>query len=229
MWALMCGLVSGGMTPFQAPWLFVAGIVLTGPLVCGASQIINDFHDQCRYLPVPQSLRVDSSPIAERVSLNYHYNDSSTTYQGEYPFQMASLNKSSFWSFDLLKEQYLSNQLDFESYLILMKINRDADVTCDVDLEIYNPDTRSSKLSFKAKQNGFTILSLRDVGSLFCFDDCNTPLFFQCNDCTFIPMILSVNKITAQLSLEHTHPPTELLSGTDKFSIVKLIKKQWLS
>ena len=43
MWALMCGLVSGGMTPFQAPWLFVAGIVLTGPLVCGASQIINDF------------------------------------------------------------------------------------------------------------------------------------------------------------------------------------------
>jgi chlorophyll synthase len=46
MWALMCGLVSAGMTPFQAPWLFVAGIVLTGPLVCGASQVINDFHDR---------------------------------------------------------------------------------------------------------------------------------------------------------------------------------------
>ena len=46
MWALMCGLVSGGMTPFQAPWLFLAGILLTGPLVCGASQIINDWHDR---------------------------------------------------------------------------------------------------------------------------------------------------------------------------------------
>ena len=46
MWALMCGLVSGGITPFQAPWLFLAGILLTGPLVCGASQIINDWHDR---------------------------------------------------------------------------------------------------------------------------------------------------------------------------------------
>ncbi len=46
MWALMCGLVSGGITPLSHPWLFGFGIVLTGPLVCGASQIINDYCDR---------------------------------------------------------------------------------------------------------------------------------------------------------------------------------------
>ena len=46
MWALMCGLVSGGITPMSHPWLFIFGIILTGPLVCGASQIINDYCDR---------------------------------------------------------------------------------------------------------------------------------------------------------------------------------------
>lgn len=46
MWALMCGLVSGGITPLTHPWLFISGIILTGPLVCGASQIINDWCDR---------------------------------------------------------------------------------------------------------------------------------------------------------------------------------------
>lgn len=46
MWALMCGLVSGGITPLSHPWLFIAGVILTGPLVCGASQIINDWCDR---------------------------------------------------------------------------------------------------------------------------------------------------------------------------------------
>ena len=46
MWALMCGLVSAGVTPLSDPWLFAFGIILTGPLVCGASQIINDWCDR---------------------------------------------------------------------------------------------------------------------------------------------------------------------------------------
>ena len=46
MWALMCGLVSAGVTPISDPWLFAFGIILTGPLVCGASQIINDWCDR---------------------------------------------------------------------------------------------------------------------------------------------------------------------------------------
>lgn len=46
MWAFMCGVVSSGV-PIEGRWAFlIAGIVLTGPLVCGDSQAINDWFDR---------------------------------------------------------------------------------------------------------------------------------------------------------------------------------------
>ncbi len=46
MWAFMCGVVSSGIS-ISENWLFLmAGIALTGPLVCGTSQVINDYCDR---------------------------------------------------------------------------------------------------------------------------------------------------------------------------------------
>ncbi len=46
MWAFMCGVVSSGIS-ISDNWLFlVAGVALTGPLVCGTSQVINDYCDR---------------------------------------------------------------------------------------------------------------------------------------------------------------------------------------
>jgi chlorophyll synthase len=46
MWAFLCGAVSAGSTLIDRPLLIIGGILLTGPLVCGASQIINDWCDR---------------------------------------------------------------------------------------------------------------------------------------------------------------------------------------
>ncbi|MEQ8691966.1 MAG: chlorophyll synthase ChlG [Pseudomonadales bacterium] len=46
MWAFGCGVVSSGMAPMEMPWAIVAGIILAGPMVCGASQIVNDWFDR---------------------------------------------------------------------------------------------------------------------------------------------------------------------------------------
>ncbi|MGQ0455688.1 MAG: chlorophyll synthase ChlG [Hyphomicrobium sp.] len=47
MWAFMCGLVSAGFSFSSANWpVFVAGVLLSGPLVCGASQAVNDWFDR---------------------------------------------------------------------------------------------------------------------------------------------------------------------------------------
>ncbi|WP_117317536.1 chlorophyll synthase ChlG [Chromatocurvus halotolerans] len=46
MWAFGCGVVSSGMSPAQMPWAIVAGVILAGPMVCGASQIVNDWFDR---------------------------------------------------------------------------------------------------------------------------------------------------------------------------------------
>ena len=46
MWAFMCGVVSSGV-PVAGRWPFlIAGVVLTGPLVCGTSQAVNDWFDR---------------------------------------------------------------------------------------------------------------------------------------------------------------------------------------
>ena len=46
MWAFMCGVVSSGAS-LTENWTFLfAGIVLTGPVVCGTSQVINDWCDR---------------------------------------------------------------------------------------------------------------------------------------------------------------------------------------
>lgn len=47
MWAFLCGAISAGFyhDSYAIP-LLLAGIVLTGPLVCGASQVVNDWFDR---------------------------------------------------------------------------------------------------------------------------------------------------------------------------------------
>lgn len=46
MWAFLCGVVSSGM-PLAERWPFlVGGLLLTGPLVCGTSQAVNDWFDR---------------------------------------------------------------------------------------------------------------------------------------------------------------------------------------
>ncbi len=46
MWAFLCGAVSSGVSPLEQPLLLCLGLVLTGPLVCGASQVVNDWFDR---------------------------------------------------------------------------------------------------------------------------------------------------------------------------------------
>ncbi|WP_439106985.1 chlorophyll synthase ChlG [Congregibacter sp.] len=46
MWAFVCGAVSSGASLGDNPGLVLAGVVLAGPLVCGGSQIVNDWFDR---------------------------------------------------------------------------------------------------------------------------------------------------------------------------------------
>ena len=46
MWAFLCGAVSSGANLGENPWLLAAGIILVGPLVCGGSQVVNDWFDR---------------------------------------------------------------------------------------------------------------------------------------------------------------------------------------
>ncbi|MFK8042031.1 chlorophyll synthase ChlG [Congregibacter sp.] len=46
MWAFVCGAISSGQSLGDHPGLVAAGVILAGPLVCGGSQIVNDWFDR---------------------------------------------------------------------------------------------------------------------------------------------------------------------------------------
>jgi len=46
MWALACGVVSSGRPVLDNIALVIGAIVLAGPLVCGTSQVVNDWYDR---------------------------------------------------------------------------------------------------------------------------------------------------------------------------------------
>ncbi|WP_442681100.1 chlorophyll synthase ChlG [Sphingomonas sp. ASY06-1R] len=46
IWAFICGVVSSGISLADRWPFFIAGILLTGPLVCGTSQAVNDWFDR---------------------------------------------------------------------------------------------------------------------------------------------------------------------------------------
>ena len=138
----------------------------------------NNFPKEPKKLPKPDSLRIDKSPVAERCSLNFSFKNSVTSYQGEYPFEMALLNKSSFFSFDALKQSFKKDEV--LNFIIYMNIN------------------------------------------------INSVCFYTSEDCSFVPINLTLNLKTNQLSAEHTHPPTELFYGLNKIDAIRLLKKTWL-
>lgn len=46
MWAFACGIFSVGAPRLDNQWLIVTGLILCGPMVCGASQVVNDWFDR---------------------------------------------------------------------------------------------------------------------------------------------------------------------------------------
>ncbi|MBK1631589.1 bacteriochlorophyll/chlorophyll a synthase [Thiohalocapsa halophila] len=46
MWAFTCGVVSSGVDVLEHWGLLIAGVILTGPLVCATSQVVNDWYDR---------------------------------------------------------------------------------------------------------------------------------------------------------------------------------------
>ena len=61
----------------------------------------NSFQYVVDILPEPESLRVDNSFVAQRVSLNFSYLNAESSFQGEYPFNLANSKKGSLFSFVL--------------------------------------------------------------------------------------------------------------------------------
>ena len=181
-----------------------------------------DFKKATKTLSEPDSLKIDQSVVAQRVSLNFSFCKNTTSFQGEYPFKMASLKKSSFLSFDFLKG---TNQNHLKSYLILMNISKDLNTKDSVDIKIFNPNKRSKIRKITSKRNSYTVHDTTKYAKGLEEET----IILTSDICSFIPIFLCLNLETKQLSVEHVHPPSEYFFGSNKEELVKALKNQWIN
>ncbi len=184
----------------------------------------NDFPENCESLPKPDSLRVDKAGVEERASYNFSYNSFQASYEGEYPVEMSKISKANFLSFDGLKG--IGGAVNkVKNYLLLMNLNISSSINDIKKVKIYDPKDNSQLLELDARQN---LVSIHDISLLANVEFSDKIFFISSNESLFIPLMLSLDLKTNQLSLEHTHPSSEMFFGFDKWHAVRLIKKKWV-
>ena len=108
-----------------------------------------NFPKLTKELPCPDKLRYDKSPVAERCSLNFSFKKFYYFLSRRISFQNDDSKKSSFLSFDTLKN-CLNNKV--VNYLIFMNILRDSDSTENVLIKVFDPNNRQIKTTINAKK-----------------------------------------------------------------------------
>ncbi len=182
----------------------------------------NNFNKVSKTLPEPDSLKIDNSTVEQRVSMNFSFYRSVTSYQGDYPFNMSKLKKGSLFTFDFLKE---SRNSFTKNFVILMNISQNFSHSEPEKVKIFNPSNKADFKYLKAFRNSFNIFETQKYEKILCSEKC---IFFTSETCSFIPIMLSVNLKNNQLSVEHTHPPSEYFFGPQKLEFMNLLKKVWI-
>ena len=117
------------------------------------------------------------------------------------------MSKGSFLSFDTLKEFKNKDVLNF---IIFMNISKNAFMQDEIEIDIVNPNNKKIINKHIAKRNSFSVYRIPNEKDQF---NKNQTKFYRSSECSFLPIFLSISLKTFQLSVEHTHPPTEMIHG----------------
>lgn len=183
-----------------------------------------DFAKNPKKLQQPDLFRLDKAVTAQRASFNLELGQTITSYQSEYPYFLSRQQTSSFMSFDSVS--YIANRPNIQCYIILLNLNIDATYKKDSLLNVADPQTPSDSINFIVSTNSYNLIACREYSSLCKYSN---SLLLTCSELTFIPLFLLIDTLRFELSLEHTHPPAELLWGTNKYPIIKQMKSSWLA
>ena len=137
-----------------------------------------------------------------------------TSYQGEldpFPPKASLLTFSPFLQFGK----------DIENYVLLLNIEKKAS-NREVEVKIYDANTKILKSTQTASSNNISVISLDDFG----FNKQSLPIV-TCNDMAAIPLYFSCANKGEFLSLEHTHPPASLVVHGNRFGVQKHLKQFW--
>ena len=185
---------------------------------------IESLPSETRILPTPINLKKDNSFVADRCSFNFFIDNYVSSFQGEYPFNLATAKKGSFFSFDSLN----LGQENIDCYLFLLNINTDARTNESDEICFYDPEENNLIKKIKVFKNTYNIINMNNINLLK--ESIDKLTFITSDSTTFIPIFLNIKKNESefQLSVEHTHPPTELFWGKEKLKAAIRLKKNWI-
>ncbi len=171
-------------------------------------------------LPPPASKRIDRAPVAERCSLSFRWRGVESSYQGEYPLRMAERASGTLLGFSPL---LMSDACVQTNVLALVTISRRIDPTLHL-LEGFEAHSLRSIGQWELRSNACTVIEIDPQLAA------TGELFFRCATSLGIPICLSLSRddLPASLSVEHTHPPTELFWEQDRLVGSRAIKGRWL-
>ena len=174
------------------------------------------FLDRYDELPEPISRKSDETPVNERASIYFYKDKSFSSFQGEYPYQMTKV-KGSFLAFDSLMK-YTNKNINTRIAFINI-YSKKLSTKKNFYLNIANSDSKVKIISTKYVHNSVGII---DISSNDGIERC-----IYSKDTLGIPIFISYNDL-GYLSVEHSHPPSELfLKNSVKGQ--NLLKKNWLN
>lgn len=155
------------------------------------------------------------SSIAWRANIKIRNNKTTTSYQGEYPGGMTKKNISLVSCSPMIQNKKLS-----ENYFYLVNLHTNPKIT-KFDVNIL--DSKKNKLtSLKCYTNNINFFNLNNLN----LPENNNMFIFQSDNGGGIPIYFSQDK-NGQMSLEHTHPPTEYVLHGNRFLFQKIKKNFW--
>ena len=154
-----------------------------------------------------------------RANIQLFSQTTSTSYQGEYPGSMLGIPKGTLLSLGPL----VQIKPGIFSKLILVNLTSNpGNEIC----QVHFAQMAKQKVLFDAfvKRNHCNII---DLSFLDCEE--SDPICVFSKDLTGIPIFLTHDLEFTKMSMEHTHPPAEMLVFGDKNIFQKQMKSWWLS
>lgn len=169
-------------------------------------------------LPEPVSRKLDNSPVNERAMISFRKGKLVSSYQGEFPYLMSRI-KGTFIAFDPLinkRQNNVTTKLVFINIFSKKIIDKQK-----YNLKMADSIDKNIKNNIEYVHNSAAIMDV-------CDGDGSSYVFYS-KDTLGIPIFISYEKNeNSSLSVEHTHPPSELFWGEYKFYGQGVIKSNWL-
>ena len=182
------------------------------------SNIGYNLADTLSELPEPVSGSSNISLINFRANISFIKGNSKSSFQGDFPYSMSRL-KGSFLAFDALI--HATNEV-VKTKIVFVNIHS---VKLD-EKKYFNLNMSNSKSKKKLKKAQYVHNSVAIIDNV-SMNDCS--LVFYSKDTLGIPIFISFLEGKGNnMSVEHSHPPTEYFWGDSKYYGQSLIKSKWL-